>query len=179
MGNDLILVLDLETTGFSLLDHILEIGMVELNTTSGDMTLVYDKLILPVEITEDEITESWFYKNSGVKLADILKAKPFDAKEVQRVIDSYPLVAAYNYPFDNRFLVQEGVQVVEWLRDPMMLLKEFGAWRSDNGRIKAPSMDEAYRWTFNIPSYEEAHRAGLDALDEAKIIFELYEQGYY
>ena len=103
MNNNKILIIDIETTGFSAAkDGIVEVGIVELNLNDGSIKIIYDKLFNPMVKFKD-LKKCWIIKNKYVDLRDVIIADQIEAEidSIQKIIDRYPLgLTAFNNKFD-------------------------------------------------------------------------------
>lgn len=175
-----ILVIDIETTGFSPeKHHILEAGLVSLDLESGVRDALFITTIHEPGCTYEEVFESWFYQNS-----DFGKARPsFSSfswrKRLEHYFRSaeYSGLTAFNQAFDFRFLEHRGVTLPKKLPDPMKCARDIVKARDKNGRIKNPTVQQVHDYFFS--GYVEKHRALDDAMHEAQIIYELYKIGAY
>jgi DNA polymerase-3 subunit epsilon len=94
-------VVDVETTGFGRADRIVEIGVVILNPTSGEVEDEFDTLINPCR----DLGATHIH---GVTARMVAAAPTFDEVSgiLGRLLDGSVLVA-HNLPFDQRFVTQE------------------------------------------------------------------------
>lgn len=177
-----ILVVDIETTGFRPSnDCVLEIGIVELNLTTGEVRVLLDTLLREEEFGEDH-HDSWVFDNSTLQPSDIYGAPDASGvyEKVQDIIDEYPLgVTAYNKAFDFRFLRARGVVILNEIDCPMLAATDICELPNPNryGGYKWPKVEEAWGHFFPDTPYVEAHRGADDAKHEAKIVHEMYRQG--
>lgn len=114
----MVLIIDTETTGLSGYpkDRVLEIGIAELE--GGSVKSVYSEIIRYSDIVEfdrkyvnlDGSEGIWIYRNSDLKMEDILNAiKDLGtvAAEVREIVSGM-VVTSYNVPFDfGKFLYHE------------------------------------------------------------------------
>ena len=181
---DCILVTDIESTGFSHeYDFILEIGIVSLNIKTGEIIPLVNECVWKKGITKEVIEHSWIVKNSSLTVEDIWYGNRIDKIKnlIQTIIDHYPLgMTAYNSSFDFRMLKHYNFTFKE-LPCPMQILTDILKINKPNfrGGYKYPSVTESYNHFFPNEDYVEEHRALSDAIDEAKIIWEMIKQGIY
>lgn len=176
--NDCILIIDIETTGFSHeFDFIVEIGIVSLNLKTGEIVPLVDECVWEKGIQEETIVKSWIFNNSNIEVKDIryghslLKIK----KLIQTIINHYPLGAtAFNNVFDFGFLESRGFRFTRKLDCPMKLLTDILKLpHKKRAGYKYPSVMEAYKHFFPNEEYVEKHRGLDDAIHEAKIVYEM------
>jgi DNA polymerase III epsilon subunit-like protein len=183
-----ILVIDIETTGFmNQGGSIVEVGMVELNLTSGAITTVFESLcreaILSARHREEPM--GWIFRNSSLTVEMVRQAPPMEEllPRIQEVINRYPLGAtAYNRSFDFDFLESRGLHIPVKLPCPMLLatpICKLPPKFPGKGEYKWPSVEEAWNHLFPSISYVEKHRGADDARHEAKIILALYGLGIF
>lgn len=178
-----ILVIDIETTGFSSTKNkIVEIGIAELDLITGKIEILFDEFIKEDGLTVNEFTESWIFKNSNIKIDDIQNAKniQFHFDAIQKIITNNRIGAtAFNNSFDFRFLEARGFIILRKLNDPMRLSTSICRIRGKNNGYKFPSVQEAYNYFYPGERYIETHRAADDAKHEAKIVHSLYKLGIF
>jgi len=174
-----IAVIDLETTGLDPTDCIVEVGVCELDTETGDVQKLLDMVVKEDRFCIDTHRYAWVFDHSSLKAEDIVHAAPwkFAARELNQLLEEYP-VTAFNKAFDLAFLrVRDLVPKVE-LPCPMVkatnVLKIPGPYG-----YKWPTLEEA--WEHYMPGldYEEQHRAFDDALHEALLIWAMHNVGDY
>jgi DNA polymerase III subunit epsilon len=170
-----ILVVDIETTGFKTSDCIVEIGITMLNLETGERRLIYDEVVKE-ESFGVEHQNAWVFKNTNLKFEDVMNANPLDKETLQNIFSQAP-TTAYNKKFDMRFLKDRGFAIKE-IDCPMMLTTQVCKIKK-NGRIKWPTVEEAWKFFFPNEKYVELHRGGDDSFHEAKIVHELYKLKKY
>ena len=172
-----IAVLDIETTGFSpAADLIVEIGIVELCLETGDRRVIYDKVVRE-DGYGDGHRNSWIFFNSDLNHDDVMCASPVDNEELSDIFSRYR-VTAYNKKFDLGFLKHRGFDFDE-LPCPMIAATPVCRIRNRWGGYKWPTVTEAYRFFVGDDGYVERHRGASDAMDEARIVWEMYKRGYF
>jgi DNA polymerase-3 subunit epsilon len=179
-----ILILDIETTGFLQQGgKIVEVGIVELDLSNGNRTILFDEVCHEVGITLEEVEKSWIVQNSDlttvrVKYSESLTNK---AKRIQKILNDYPLGAtAFNNAFDFGFLENRGFQFPKKLPCPMKLSTDICKIPHPNGYgLKWPKVEEAHKHFFGDVGYIEKHRGADDAYYEAEIVYELYKMGIF
>ena len=178
-----ILVLDIETTGFSKTKNkIVEIGIVSLDLLNGEIETLFDELIREDSLTLTELASSWVIENSDMRVVDVWKAGNlqhyFD--DIQKIINEHMLgMTAFNKTFDFAFFHDRGFNIPVELRDPMKASRDIVKALDKNGRIKYPTAEEAYRYFYPGEDYIEKHRGADDAKHEAKIVYSLYKLGKF
>lgn len=178
-----ILILDIETTGFSpKKNFIVEIGIVELDLSNGNRKIIFDHVMHEKGITKKEVEESWVVENTTITVDEIRRSKSLDyyKDEIQDIFNLYPLgVTAYNKKFDFGFLSNRDFKFNE-LPCPMLVSTDVckipNKW---NNGYKWPNVQEAYDFFFAPHNYIEVHRGGDDAYHEAEIVYELYLRGKF
>lgn len=174
-------IIDLETTDYTPKNgKIVEIGIVELNLETGEKKIVFDKVI---KGTSDMslLAKSWVIQNSSLTGGDVVKAKPLEYHKpgIQQIINNLDGITAFNSGFDFRFLDSVGIVVKNRLDCPMKLSRPIVEALDKNGRVKNPSVQEAYDFFFPGNDYIEKHRGADDAFHEADIVLELYKRGVF
>lgn len=178
-----ILIIDIETTGF--LDRggkIVEVGIVELDTETGNRKIIFDKVTHEKGITRAEVENSWIISNSDLKVEDVRFSKRLDLlkDKIQGIINKYPAGAtAYNRSFDFDFLEDRGFKFPKKLPCPMILSTNVLKLPGNYGDYKWPKVEEAYNYFFTGNKYKEKHRGANDALHEAEIVYELIKRDIF
>ncbi len=179
-----ILVLDIETTGFlNQGAKIVELGMVELDLSNGNITPLFDSLINEpgFDHRHAEYPFGWIFQNSDLTIEEVHAAPSLESlrTEIQELLDQYP-ATAYNKAFDFDFLRDRGFSIQE-LDCPMKLATPICKLPHFNGRsgYKWPKVEEAWEYFFGNTGYVEAHRGLDDAKHEAEIVFALYKLGKF
>jgi len=176
-----ILIIDIETTGFLQKGgKIVEVGLVELNLSNGDRTIVFDQVTHEKGITREDVEGSWIVENSTLTVEDVRTSRRLDKlkPEIQDIIYFYESgITAFNNAFDFGFMENRGFVLPNKLACPMKLStplcqlpKQWG------GGYKWPTVEEAYAFFFGETDYVEAHRGADDAFHEAEIVYELYKR---
>ena len=173
-----ILVLDIETTGFSSdTDAIVEIGMVLVDTKTNEMEIVFDEIVKEPKFNPIKHKNAWVFKNSTLTPEIIEKGNSLDSykQTIQKLFDKYPMTA-FNKSFDIRFMTAVGFKMNDikcLMKSSANVVKET---RKD-GKFKAKvSVESVYNKFFRKNTdnvYIEKHRAGQDAIDEAEILLHL------
>ena len=172
-----IAVLDIETTGFlNQKGNIVEIGIVELDLSTGETKLLFDSLLKEPTLSAKD-RNAWIFNNSSLKVEDIRNAPVSGGvlTVVQDIINNYKCVA-WNSKFDFDFLESRGIKINK-LPCPMLLSTDYFQLPHKNGGYgnKWPSVEEAWARLFPDKPYVEEHRGADDAIHEAQIIYELYK----
>ena len=86
-------------------------------------------------------------------------------------------ITAYNIDFDFSILIRHGVKITEpW---PCLMLTCAPILKlPGSGDYKYPKFSEAWHHFFPDESLVDTHRAGPDAINEAKLALELYRGGH-
>ncbi len=169
-----ILVLDIETTGFSPeKDLIVEVGVVLLDLDNGCIEPVFHQLVKEKDFCHDH-KDSWVFENSDLDYNDVITAKPLDIAKLQGLMALHP-VAAWNCKFDFGFLQHRGL-ILKALPCPMMKSVSFFMIKGKFSKWKWPSVQEAWDHLFPKSNYIEKHRGLDDAIHEAKIMHTLYHK---
>lgn len=174
-----ILVVDIETTGFEVKnDAIVEIGIVLVDTTTKEFEVVFDEPIQHKgKFKLGRHRDSWIFQNTTLTVDDVINAKPLDFyhERIQNLFDTYQMTV-YNKSFDVRFLTSAGFKL-NHIKCLMKTARKYSKYRFPNGKIKTPSVEEIYKQFFLTESetYFEKHRAGSDAIDEAKILLHMVQ----
>ncbi|MDP8315784.1 MAG: 3'-5' exonuclease [Candidatus Celaenobacter antarcticus] len=119
LNKNKILSLDIETTGFfGQGGSIIEIGIVDLDLDTGEITEVFDSLLREERLTEEhgEKPFGWIFQNSDLTLEEVMDAPLANEvfSKVQEVLDQYPLgCTAFNKKFDFGFLKDRGLKIKE------------------------------------------------------------------
>jgi len=179
-----ILILDTETTGFSpKKNHIVELGIVELNIKTGAIKPLFDSVI-----KEDGLTvkdhKAWIFENSSLTVDMVREAPSLESlrEEIQGIFFKYSGgVTAFNRQFDMGFLKERDFAMPKFQPCPMLTLAPIMQLPHKNGRGlgKRPSVEEAMAYLFPDEEYKEEHRGCQDAEDEARIVFECIKRGWY
>ena len=171
-----ILVIDIETTGFSTIaDAIVEIGIVLVNTDTNIMSIQFNKIVKDHNFHPEKHKNAWIFQNTKLTPEKILGAKPishhFD--KIQSLLDKYP-ITAFNKSFDMRFMRARGFTCKD-IKCLMMASMEYIDLKDKRGAKKRPSVQEAHDHFFPTEKYVEKHRGGDDAKHEAKILLKMCE----
>jgi hypothetical protein len=180
----IILVVDIETTG--LLDQggkIVEIGIVKLDLENGKIVPAFDSLIKEpgFDLNHTEEPFGWIFKNSSITYEEVLFSPSLESKRdiIQGLFDEYP-ATAYNKEFDFGFLKDRGFDINE-LPCPMLTATPLINLPPNPGysKPKWPKVEESWEFLFKKSDYNETHRGLNDAINEAKIVFELFRLGHF
>lgn len=171
-----ILVIDIETTGFSTItDAIVEIGMVLVDTDTKKTRIVFNKVVKDKNFDSVKHKGSWIFENSTLSIKDVEEAKTLVSytPKIQKLLDKYP-VTAFNKAFDMRFLKDRGFAFQD-IKCLMHSSTPHCNLKNKIGGAKKPSVQEAYNIFFPKDKYVEKHRGADDAKHEAKILLRLCE----
>jgi len=184
MNENKILVLDIETTGFLKQGgSIVEIGIVDLDLTTGEISEVFSSLLREDILTAKHHEEpyGWIFRNSDLTTEDVREAPEASGvlAIVQDILNSYPLgCTAFNNKFDFDFLEDRGLRVTK-LPCPMLLSTDICKLKGKFGKYKWPKVEEAFNFFFPDTEYIEQHRGLDDSKHEAMIVYELYKRGVF
>ncbi len=175
-----VVVVDCETTGLDPhYDIILEIGIVELDISTGKTKVLFDSLVKEPMFGEEH-KYSWIFENSDLSFDDVMNAPFLDEKipEIQAIF-SRSSVTAYNKSFDLGFLKSRGIRVPNEL--PCIMLTATNILKipflRGNKKYKWPNCQESFNFFFPALDYIEKHRAADDAIHEAMILYEIFRRG--
>lgn len=187
MNDNKILVVDLESAGFQAKGgSIVELGLVEVDLESGEITTLFDSLVRE-DILSAKHRESseynWIFQNSDLT-PEMVRNAPSQHEvypKFQAIIDQYPNgITAFNRNFDIPYLQSRGIKFGKLLPCPMLLLTGIMKLPKTKGfGYKWPKVIEAFPFLFPDVDYNEAHRGASDARDEALIVLEMYKRGWY
>ena len=173
-----LLIVDIETdSNHPHHARILEIAVARLNLGTGQVELRMDTFVRP-DCAEDKWSGCWFMENSGVPAELIRQAPAFDSVRPRFETEMQHPITAYNTEFDFTVLARHGVDIPEpwpWL---MLACTPILRLPGSYGDYKWPKFSEAWRHFFPRERLADAHRAGPDAVNEAKLAFALYKGGY-
>jgi DNA polymerase III epsilon subunit-like protein len=183
---DQIAVVDIETTDIKPSSCIVEIGVVVLDTKTGEIKTLFDHVVREPgkAITEDD----WIFRKSDLAYTEVLAAEPLDTyiAELQEIFNNYP-VTAFNADFDiDKFLSTRGlvfphrVPCIMVTATPAIALPPTEKQRKyyPEKEFKTPSAIEAWSYYFG-EDYVEKHRARSDAEAEAHILRAMIKRGDY
>lgn len=186
-----ILILDIETTGFShTKDCILELGAVVLDTETGKIRKAFDATFKEKHLSggskdgkKYSHTKAWIFDNSDMTLDEIRNSEDieFYRKDIQKLLTKYSgRITAWNRDFDAGFLESRGFDLGEKMGCPMKLTKgHFGLYQKNRKTPKWASVEEAVKLLGISDNFVEAHRGLADARIEAECIYRLIKLGEY
>jgi len=171
-----LLVVDIETTGLDInSDAIIEIGAALADTETGEIELVFNKPIKGKFWDLKLHKDAWVFGKSSLTPKDVEEAQPLETyfDELQALFTEYNTVA-FNLSFDNRFLSRDGFTFNK-TKCLMEAVKNYVVFKNENDRTVKPSVEEIYNYFLveDGDKYVEQHRAGSDAIDEAKIMLHM------
>ena len=172
-----IAVIDIETTGFNTFDsHIVEIGIAKVNLKTGKITPLFDKTVCE---TRSFDKNAWIFKHSTLTPEEVMLSEDLEdyRDEIQTIFNKY-IITAYNKKFDLSFMRSRGFKIKH--ESQCIMIVSTGVLKIPyRGKYKYPKVTEAYKFLFKDPLYNEEHRAIDDAMDEARILYELYRRNIY
>ena len=119
--------------------------------------------------------DSWIFTKSNLTFKDVEEAQSLEAyfDELQALFTMYHTVA-FNLSFDKRFLARDGF-IFNKTKCLMESVKKYVVFKNENDRTVKPSVEEIYNYFLveDGDKYVEQHRAGSDAIDEAKIMLHM------
>lgn len=178
-----ILIIDLETTNFlNRGGKIVEVGIVELDLSTGEKQILFDMVTHETGITKEEVENAWIINNSSLTLEEVRQSPNLDKLrfDIQEILNEYPNGAtAYNNAFDFGFMEDRGFTFPKKLPCPMLLSTDVCKIPSPRGGYKWPKVQEAWDYFFGKTDYIEKHRGADDAFHEADIVYELYKLGIF
>ena len=172
-------MIDLETTSLEASEgKIVEIGMVELDTDTGEIHTLINALVKEEGFRlADQF--AWIFAKSTLLFDDIKNAPPLELTRpaLQANLNFYP-TTAFNKKFDfgylyfRRFAIPNQLPCIMETVTPIMKLPH---WKY---KYKYPSMEEAWKYFMKTP-YTEVHRACDDATHEAQLLNHLIQTHQY
>ena len=172
-------IIDIETTGFFPEGFVVEVGIVSLDTETGEVKTVFDSVCREESMTARE-RKAWIFKNSDLTV-EMVREAPFLKSlkdKIQSIISVFDAVTAYNKQFDFTFLQDRGIEIKSEWPCPMLVATDICKLPKKRGSgYKWPKVEEAWEFFFPDEPYVELHRGADDALHEAKIVHELFLLG--
>ena len=182
-------VIDIETTDTKIhKGKIVEVGLVSLNTVTGERDLIFQTICHERPITEFEVTNSWIVNNSSLTVNAIRHSPQLKSfqEELQNHINSLEFgVTSFNKSFDIKFLEDRGFDFIYDTECIMLAAMEFCKIPNTNKKYaekqpyKWPKATEAYEKIVGLYDYVHTHRAGDDAMLEAEILQNLLQKSNY
>lgn len=181
LKEDIVSVLDLETTGFTpKTGKIVEIGISGLHLPTGRVLPLFNSVCREPGLTMKD-RNAWIFKNSSLTVEEVREAPTLEEIKptVQRIIDNTKSLTAFNRDFDFRFLEHHGFNIHTAADCPMRVLAPVTKLPFKNGKPgnKFPTVEEAWAFLFPDAPYIEEHRGFDDSLHEAKILHKMYVDG--
>ena len=179
--NDLIGVLDIETTGWlNAGGKIVEVGVVGLHLPTGNRYQLFDAVCKEPGLAAKD-RNAWIFQNSDLTPDEVRDAPLLSdlLPQLHWVISQVRAVTAYNKAFDLPFLRSRGLKIEHEWPCPMEVSTPICKIpRPGFRKFKWPSVEEAWAYFFPDEPYVELHRGYDDAYHEAKIVHKLYTEGY-
>lgn len=179
-----VLIIDIEIAGLGdnidfINDLIVEIGITAINLFTGEKKIIYNELVN--EGIYPGYSDSWIFRNTDMKIEDIMEAKPLDIPYLQKLSQMY-YATAFNKKFDFSFFEKRGIHFrqIGCLMElstpickipPTQRMKEYRPWI----KYKNPNAEEAYKFMYPDREWVELHRGGDDSKHEADIAKWLYD----
>ncbi|MDD5700454.1 MAG: exonuclease domain-containing protein [Dehalococcoidales bacterium] len=157
--------------------NILEIGLASVDLSTGETELLWDTLVHPPGL--EWWCDCWFMQHSRVDPEQVRSAPTMEEMKygVEAYLSLWP-VTAFNLHFDQQVLFRHGVKIPTTWPCLMLTTKDILKLPGRYGDYKYPKFSEAWQYFFPDEPFEEKHRAGHDALAEAKLALALYQRGY-
>jgi DNA polymerase III epsilon subunit-like protein len=176
--NNTLSIIDIETDSNRPEEaHILEIALANLDLRTGNIELRIETLVRP-DCSEDYWQGCWFINNSGVSENLIRKAPTFDSLRKQLTKEIQYPITAYNISFDFTILNRYSIEIPKPWPCLMLTCTPILQLPGNFGDYKWPKFVEAWNYFFPKEHLNDTHRAGPDAVNEAKLAFRLYNGGY-
>ena len=175
-----VIIVDLETgnlnpafNNFQLENCLIcEIGVSRLDLDSGKVDLLVDSVCREKEMCHPS---SWVFQNTSLTPGEVETAVQLDdlRDPLQGLFDLGLPVTSWGHDFDLRLLehCSRGFRVHVRFWDPLTTLAGYLKIPNPSGGYKWPSVEEAHQILFPGKSYSRSHRAGVDAVVEARIIY--------
>jgi hypothetical protein len=177
-----VLIVDLETGNFDpAFDNfqtencmICEIGIAGLDLDSGEIDLLVNSVCREGEMCHPS---SWVFQNTSLNQKEVEKAVMLDKLRgrIQDLFDQSAPVTSWGHSFDLRLLEHgsRGFRIPLRFWDPLTTLASYIKIQNPFGvGYKWPSVGEVHACLFPDESFSESHRAGVDAIVEARLIYE-------
>ena len=128
-----ILVVDIETTGFSYSDAIVEIGIALVDTRTKEIELIFDEVVRDVKFNPAIHSNAWIFKNTNLTVGQVEIAKSLEhyKKTLQEMFDKHPMTA-FNKSFDIRFLKASGFNLND-IKCIMKSASQYSNHKNKNG----------------------------------------------
>jgi DNA polymerase-3 subunit epsilon len=172
-----IAVLDIETTDLMANNgHIVEVGIVELDTETGAIVGLLDTTVMEEDFGP-LYQNAWVFQHTNLDFDRVMKGPMWRdvVVKIQAIADRYP-VTAFNKDFDIGYLQSRGVNFPKLLPCIMKTAMNYTKIPRYNGTYKWPKVEEAWKFFFPKEPYTEMHRAQDDAKHEARICFEVIKK---
>lgn len=182
--NTKILVLDIETTGFShTKDCILELGAVTLDVETGKSRKAFHATFKEKHLRAKH-QKAWIFNNSNMTLDEIRNSKDieFYREDIQTLLTKYSgRTTAWNSSFDFDFLESRNFDLGKnKMPCPMKdSTKHFRLTQKNGKTPKWASVTEAVKLLGISDNFTEDHRGLEDARIEAECIYRLIKLGVY
>jgi len=170
-----IAIVDIETTSFAKnFALIVEIGIIELDISTGEKSILFNALIYENGI--ENYDDKGAFSISNLDISEVKKAKSLESyrETLQLIFDNYR-ITSYNTAFDLAILELRGFKFPKKMTDMMKFIKRILPKGKYNFHF-------AYKHFYNLKdntegkfltnnNYEEQHRALDDAIHEAELLF--------
>jgi len=170
-----ITLINKETTSFAKnFALIVEIGIIELDISTGEKSILFNALIYENGI--ENYDDKGAFSISNLDISEVKKAKSLESyrETLQLIFDNYR-ITSYNTAFDLAILELRGFKFPKKMTDMMKFIKRILPKGKYNFHF-------AYKHFYNLKdntegkfltnnNYEEQHRALDDAIHEAELLF--------
>ncbi len=181
-----IAIIDIETTGFNpLKDRIVEIGIVELDLSTGEKKILFNSVVKDSNYNSSKYYNNLFLKDISIDPIEIEKARPLEFyRDILQLIFNCYKITAYNNRFDFRFLENRGFNIPRKLMDIMNFCQRIIP------KGNSLKFEEVYRYFYNTPqnkikeilsnpNYVSLHRAIDDVIHETELLFYLIQESNF
>ncbi|KUE73019.1 hypothetical protein AUQ37_03930 [Candidatus Methanomethylophilus sp. 1R26] len=187
-----IFVVDTETTGLDGVpagDLVLDIGIVRVDTVTGEVLPAYSKIVgYNVDDWDYAKRNAWIFGHSDLTLDDVRDGVPVSCvSEDVRTLLAGNIATAYNVPFDfGKFLRYRPWAVSCHLAPDIMIAAHNlvdGEYEFEDGSTSWPRLEKAYSQLCPTDpaglNGVQKHRALSDAMAAAHVMLRLVNDGIY
>lgn len=174
-------VVDIETTGLDeFTSYIVEIGIAKLDSDEAKVEKVFSEVVRPSRSCIQHISKNaWVFDRTDLTLEMVENARHlYHYKDrLQTLFDNH-VFTAYNKDFDFGFLRRAGFTIPNEAPCIMKVATHIVKIPHGYHGYKYPKFVEA--WNYFMGNHmDEAHRAGIDAFYEARLLLEMIQKGDY